>query len=131
VNVALNSLPVTPIAVAITDGSAPEVELLLGEVSRTSRVASSEYGKNRTVGTTVVPARSMDDLADEFGQPGLVKIDVEGAEVEVLEGGREVLASGAVIICEVHGTNTVRVSSQLVEFGYDVESHGKFLVATR
>jgi FkbM family methyltransferase len=131
VNIALNRLPVTPVEVAITDGSAPEVELLLGEVSRTSRVASSPYMKNRPVGTAVVPARSMDDLAGELGQPGLVKIDVEGAEVEVLRGGREVLASGAVIICEVHGTNAVIVSSQLVELGYEVKSHGKFLVATR
>lgn len=35
-------------------------------------------------------------------QPNLIKIDVEGAEVEVLKGMKNILNRGTTIICEVH-----------------------------
>ena len=38
-----------------------------------------------------MPTISLDDLLDRFGPPSLVKIDVEGAEVEVLRGATRLL----------------------------------------
>ena len=39
-----------------------------------------------------VECRSLDDLADELGPPDLIKIDVEEAELEVIQGGKALLA---------------------------------------
>jgi FkbM family methyltransferase len=41
-----------------------------------------------------VTARTLDDLADELGTPDLIKVDVEGAETDVLCGARRLLAAG-------------------------------------
>jgi FkbM family methyltransferase len=50
-----------------------------------------------------VAARTLDELAEELGAPDLIKVDVEGAETDVLRGGSTLLASGR--------------SKLLVEFG--------------
>lgn len=38
------------------------------------------------------PCRTLDELAAELGPPDVLKLDVEGVEVEALRGGRELLA---------------------------------------
>jgi FkbM family methyltransferase len=43
---------------------------------------------------------SLDALVREHGRPDLIKIDVEGAELGVLESGREVLAARPVVVME-------------------------------
>jgi FkbM family methyltransferase len=48
-----------------------------------------------------VQSRTMDELSASLGSPGLVKIDVEGAEVEILEGGKNILATGVPLIIEI------------------------------
>lgn len=51
----------------------------------------------------LVPATTLDELADRLGPPQLVKIDVEGAEEDVLLGGLELMRTHApVVLCEVH-----------------------------
>jgi FkbM family methyltransferase len=53
--------------------------------------------------------------------PTLVKIDVEGAEVDVLEGASRVLAEARpVVICELHGGTEEACASLLAAAGYDV-----------
>lgn len=51
----------------------------------------------------VVPARTIDDLcqAHELRGPYLLKVDVQGAELEVLEGAREVLGDTDYVLLEV------------------------------
>jgi hypothetical protein len=46
----------------------------------------------------------LDDYLSEqkFPKPRCVKIDTEGAEIGILTGARRLLASDAVIICELH-----------------------------
>lgn len=48
------------------------------------------------------PAYSVDDLANEFGIPDVVKIDVEGYELKVLEGAKATLAARPDWYVEVH-----------------------------
>jgi len=61
----------------------------------------------RTRATVEVDVVAIDDLVaeDRIRPPDLVKIDVEGAEIDVLEGMRRTLAEHRpAIVCELHGT---------------------------
>jgi FkbM family methyltransferase len=72
-------------------------------------------------GTNIdVPVRRLDSLlADEsLPKPDLIKIDVEGAEQQMLAGGMATLREAKpVLLIELHGTNKV-VSDALREAGY-------------
>ncbi|MDQ3675187.1 MAG: FkbM family methyltransferase, partial [Actinomycetota bacterium] len=66
---------------------------------------------------------ALDDLL-ESGElaavPDVVKIDVEGAEIDVVEGMRGLLARGrTTVICELHGTNE-RFAAVIDELGMGV-----------
>jgi FkbM family methyltransferase len=63
-------------------------------------VSSSQPGTRPLPATTV----SLDAyLSKHKGRtPRLVKIDTEGAEIRVLQGARDLLASDAEILCEIH-----------------------------
>lgn len=67
-----------------------------------------------------VAVARLDDLLSkgEIPPPDFVKIDVEGAEVEVLEGARETLARfGPILIVELHGTGAL-LTQVLAAIGY-------------
>lgn len=53
-------------------------------------------------GLLEVPSVTVDALADRFGIPDVVFLDVEGAELMALRGAERVLASGADFCVEVH-----------------------------
>jgi len=57
-------------------------------------------------------------LPDELEAPPLVKIDVEGLEIPVLNGGRGVLSTGAIALCEVSRRSAERIGPLLAELGY-------------
>jgi FkbM family methyltransferase len=44
------------------------------------------YGNARRIGTTTVPVTTLDVAIEQFGIPAFCKVDVEGFEVEVLNG---------------------------------------------
>jgi hypothetical protein len=74
----------------------------------------------------------MDALTERLqGQPTHVKIDVEGSEEEVLQGGQATLArtDGPLLFIELHnqivsdhGGDPSRVPKLLGELGYDIYS---------
>ena len=79
------------------------------------------FGTTQTGGiraAELVPTISLDSLAGHFPPPDVIKIDVEGAEAEVLKGAAAVLRAHPRIICEVAGENAVAVRDLLGESGY-------------
>jgi len=72
-----------------------------------------------------VQVRRLDDLARDFGwgRVAFMKIDVEGAEHLVLEGGTEVLRRDRPLLCvEIHSVACMlRVATILQPLGYSIE----------
>lgn len=80
---------------------------------------SSQTGGVRAV--QAVPVLSLDQLIGPFPAPDIVKIDVEGAEVDVLTGAHHILREVApIVICEVTATNSAAVTRLLRGSGYQL-----------
>jgi FkbM family methyltransferase len=71
-----------------------------------------------------IPCVSLDDFVNSAAAPAGIKCDVEGAEVEVLRGARDMLIRHRPwILCETQSPeNSVTVRVLLEELGYTVES---------
>lgn len=87
------------------------------------------HGNAHLVGTLATSRSSvsvlcmtLDDFAREHAAPDVVKIDVEGAESEVLRGAERVFAeSRPQLLCEVHDpVNASFVEAWLKDRGYDI-----------
>ncbi len=83
-------------------------EVLLGRTSHYDQAAIDWAGGGNV--TVRCPAISLDDFAAAgHAPPTVIKIDVEGAEVEVLLGSRRCLETcRPVVICETHGDEPAR-----------------------
>lgn len=107
-NAALNGLSNVRVVAAAAAAVSGEAELITVADTLWTRLASvgeHPLESSRALVRTV----ALDDLL-ESGElaavPDVVKIDVEGAELDVIEGMRGVLARGeTTVICELHGTN--------------------------
>lgn len=117
----LDNVSILPIALSDRTGTAT----LRGADDRPG------YGSFSLVGASAdtvadVPVRPGDDvIADGVPAPSVVKIDVEGGELAVLDGLEATLASGTIrtVFCEVHrqeGVTEAEVARRLERFGYDV-----------
>lgn len=74
-----------------------------------------------------VRLRRLDSVVDELKlpPPSLIKIDVEGSEIDVLEGARQTLEHyRPTLLIEAHGTNAA-IENFLVAIGYRVGVLGK------
>jgi FkbM family methyltransferase len=95
--------------------------------------AVTSWGKLADVGPVAqeqglinVPVCRLDSLEPGTGlrSPNIIKIDVEGAEVDVLAGGMELLRKARpMLLIELHGTN-VPVTLALDDLGYRVRVLG-------
>lgn len=69
----------------------------------------------------VVPTESLDGLLAGRRAPTVVKIDVEGAELDVLAGGRDLLSRvRPLLLCEVDERNDDAVGRLLHSYDYDL-----------
>lgn len=84
------------VAVSAEDGSV-ELAVQEGHISRgqlttpTMKEQETTHGWGKTLGTRHVTAVTVDTLARTFGTPDMIKIDVEGHEVDVLLGATATL----------------------------------------
>ena len=65
-----------------------------------------------------VPVLALDDLLDEgkvsAGGKFLIKLDVEGVEIEAIKGGARLLQADSVILCEEHGNDPHHTVSRYI-----------------
>jgi FkbM family methyltransferase len=73
-------------------------------------------------GTSKVAAVTLDDLARRLGLRGpyLIKLDVQGAEAQVLRGARELLAQTHVVICEADMDDFQAINRTLVDAEFEL-----------
>lgn len=86
-----------------------QIEILEAAVSDRSGTIVFNHGLDGQLddgtgagGRMAVPSVTLDELAERYGMPHFVMIDVEGAECMVLEKGAQLLRSGADFAVEVH-----------------------------
>jgi FkbM family methyltransferase len=128
-NHGLSPVDVLPVAVA------DRVGVSQFHVARRNRATSylDGFGTKQAGGirtTVMVPTVTLDWLAAQFPLPDVIKIDVEGAELQVLAGGKEVLRKLPTIICEVADRNAAAVADLLRAYDY-VLHNGEELPAQR
>jgi FkbM family methyltransferase len=124
--------PVVSVREAALTGRRGEVDLF-GTGDECSN-ASSVVRTDRARGSVRVPATTLDDLvADEHLTVAVVKVDIEGAELEVLEGASALLSEQRpALAIEVHprelgtsGRDPQEVFDVLVAHGYRVAEEGR------
>jgi FkbM family methyltransferase len=132
-HVALNDLEsiVTVVPAAMTDGAQPTVKFATFGTSGISRVADG--GAAGSAAVRDVAAVSLDGYCAANGlAPALVKVDVEGAELGVLRGGRRVLAASAAppaqLFVEMHpalwpalGVTAADITTECERLGREIE----------
>lgn len=114
-------IDVIPAALAAQPGLR---HFLIAERARAAN-ALEGYGSTQTGGVRdkhMVITLTLDWLSEHFPAPQVLKIDVEGAELEVLRGGLTLLrAAQPVIIAEISNTETrTAVSHLLHDLGYQL-----------
>ncbi|HLY99237.1 MAG TPA: FkbM family methyltransferase [Candidatus Angelobacter sp.] len=104
-------------ALADRDGTA---EFLLSKDPTFGGLASSAKEVDNQAGKTEVRVFRLDSVVqrDSLPLPGIMKIDVEGAEAAVLDGAAETIRKARpILIIELHGTNAA-ISGRLKALGY-------------
>jgi len=111
-------MTVLPVAISDADG------FVRFAVAKRARAANSieGYGSTQTGGVSelrTLPCASLDNLLEHFPAPHLVKIDVEGAEALVLQGGARLLEKiRPAIYCEVQKESQTEVTRLLRQHSY-------------
>ncbi len=75
-----------------------------------------------STGFDFVPAVRLDDVVAELGlkPPYLIKLDVQGAEVQALRGAKKVLSETSVIICEADVMDFHDINAEITDAGFDL-----------
>jgi FkbM family methyltransferase len=112
------SMSVVPIAIS------DKIGILKFAIAKRARASNAieGFGHSQMGGvreTRMVPSFTLDGLLDAFRPPTVLKIDVEGAELDVLKGAVSVISEfKPIIYCEVSRSNAQAVARLLQEMGY-------------
>jgi FkbM family methyltransferase len=116
------SAKVSVIPVAIAEATALR-RFCIAKRSRSSNYLSG-YGQTMAGGSLeehIVPTYSLDSLISFLPRPNVIKIDVEGAELEVLRGATSILQQvRPIVLCEVGDGNGRDVADFLKSQNYTV-----------
>jgi FkbM family methyltransferase len=100
-------------AIKCAIGSARGTATLSGTKHEAFSIAGAANG-----GGEKVPVIALDNLIDdgkvEGGRKYLIKLDVEGVEIEAIKGGARLLAADSVILCEEHGNDPDHTVSRYI-----------------
>ena len=110
-------------ALSDTDG---EMTFAISERPTWGKLHSSNLPPDRHVDDIRVSVRRLDSVVDEshLPLPQIIKMDVEGAENDVLKGARETLRRGRpILLIELHGTGA-QVLQTLTQLDYCVLTLG-------
>ena len=99
----LNQTIVEDLALSDTDGT----HAFFSRNDQMSSLVRSGLGTNATsadVKEQIVKTIRLDDYvkAHQLPHPNLIKLDTEGAEINILRGARKVLRSETTVVCELH-----------------------------
>lgn len=124
-HVARNDLDqIAVVEAAVWSGAGRVTFQQASEASNRTQGKVSSDGNGRSAGISV-PAVRLDDLVFAEGRraPDLIKMDVEGAEWEALQGARRLLTEvKPKWLCEVHDPAQMgQIRSYLEQFGYRAE----------
>lgn len=125
-SVALNGLPVSIVPAAVYSGVGL-TEFAIAKRGRASNYIVKAGGHSQAGGERgriMSPTITLDLLLDHFGPPTLIKIDVEGAEADVLRGASRLLKHKPVIYLEVSDHTKHECRTVLENAGYRLEGRG-------
>jgi FkbM family methyltransferase len=95
----------------------------IGVAKGTAQLSGNKHEKFSIAGAPgsgfeSVPVIALDDLLDEGkiapGGKYLIKLDVEGVEIDAIRGGTRLLAGDSVIMCEEHGSDPDHMVSRYI-----------------
>ncbi len=91
-----------------------------------SAARTVQFERGNTGNAIEVEAVSMDEYTRATAAPDFVKCDVEGAEVEVIRGARQLMREKRPgILCEMHGAENHRILlEEFARLGYGCEACG-------
>lgn len=129
-NLEMNSINSTIFQLALSDEEGTFELASEGSEAGLGEHSLNTEGSSTTVTVTV---RQLDDLRDEYEipVPTMVKIDVEGAELDVIKGATETFSDPncKIIYCEVHpgrietfGGTYDKLKNELADLGFEIET---------
>jgi FkbM family methyltransferase len=94
----------------------------IGAVRGTAQLTGTKHEAFSIAGSVTggeqVPVLALDDLIDEGKVPAsgkyLIKLDVEGVEIEAIKGGARLLATDSMVLCEEHGNDRQHTVSRYI-----------------
>jgi FkbM family methyltransferase len=135
------AVDVRAVALSDTTGTADFTHVLDRPGWSGFRARPTPEGAQPRTATITVPTQRLDDALDPAYVPALIKVDVEGAELQVLQGAARTLAAHRPLVVFEHGLGSADhygtapedVHDLLAELRYavfDLQGHGPYDRAT-
>ena len=120
---ALNGVPVIVVPAAAFS-CRTLAEFSIARRGQASNYLSAGAGRSQTGGERsriVVPTVTLDSLLERFDPPTFIKVDVEGAEIDVFQGAQRILAEvRPTVYYEAAGPTVERCREIFIAAGYGV-----------